>query len=334
VPAREPDPIEHPLRLLVTAGRYREALALFLGGDGPAPAPGAGAQLLAAQAAARIGEFALACRLAGAAQERCRGEGEYSGVLEATNLLGAVAFEEGRIEEAEACFGEVLAQAEARGLHLLVAKSANNSANVAHLRGREESASGLYQRALNAWVVLGDRRGMAEVHHNLAQYHRRRGDAREAEAACDQAVEAADRHGETGLLALTLLGRAEIRIEEGAFAEATRDIDRAELLAWSAGNALNRLEAERLRALVALREGKARCAHVLAEAARVRAVKAGFTLLAAETASVAALALRADGREREAGVAREGVLAAYRKLDAAEPLGRFEREWEGVGVVA
>ena len=309
---REPDPHQRPLRLLVSAGRYREALALFLGGEDPAPRRGPGSQLLAAQAAARVGEFAVARRLAGGARELFRAEGEHGEVLEATNLLGAVAFEEGDIAEAEACFGEVLTAARERGLHLLVARSANNLANVAHLGGR----------------------GIAEAHHNLALCHRRRGSVSEALAACDEAVEAADRHGETGLLALTLLGRAELRIDEGSFTEATRDIDRAELLAWSAGNAPNRLEAERLRSLAALRQGKAKSAYLLAEAARVRATEAGFALLAAETASVAALALRADGREREAEVAREGVVAAYRELDATELLGRFEREWERMTAAA
>ena len=324
---REPDSLEQPLRLLVSAGRYREAVAVFLGGEDP-PCRGPGSQLLAAQASARVGEFALARRLAGGAREGFRVEGGHGEVLEATNLLGAVAFEEGDVAEAEACFGEVLAAAREQGLHLLVARSANNLATVAHLRGREEAARDLYQQALNAWLALSDRRGIAEAHHNLALWHRRRGSVSEALAACDEAVEAAERHGETGLLALTLLGRAELRIDEGFFTEATRDIDRAELLAWSAGNAPNRLEAERLRALAALRQGKAKSAHLLAEAACRRATEAGFALLAAETASVAALALRADGREREAEVAREGVVAAYGELDAAELLERFERDWE------
>jgi tetratricopeptide (TPR) repeat protein len=329
---RDPDPHERPLRLLVSTGRFREALALFLGGEDPAELPGPGSQLLAAQAAARVGELAMARRLAGRARELFRAEGEYARVLEATNLLGAVAFEEGNIPEAEACFGEVLVTARERGLRLLEARSANNLASVAHLRGREEAARDLYQQALHAWLALRDRRGTAEAWHNLALCHRRMGAVPEAGVACDEAVEAADRHGETGLLALTLLGRAELRIDEGFFTEATRDIDRAELLAWSAGNAPNRLEAERLRALAALRQGKSKSAYLLAEAASLRATEAGFTQLAAETASIAALALRADGREREAEVAREGVIAAYRGLDAADLLRRFEREWEGIGV--
>ena len=102
---REPDPQQRPLRLLVSAGRYREALALFLGGEDPAPRRGPGSQLLAAQAAARVGEFAVARRLAGGARELFRAEGEHGEVLEATNLLGAVAFERrahsGRVSDRE-----------------------------------------------------------------------------------------------------------------------------------------------------------------------------------------------------------------------------------------
>src|ERR1043166_4722782 len=133
---REPDSLEQPLRLLVAAGRYREAGAVFLGGEAP-PCRGPGSQLLAAQASARVGEFALARRLAGGAREGFRVEGGHGEVLEATNLLGAVAFEEGDVAEAEACFGEVLTAAREQGLHLLVARSANNLATVAPLRGRE-----------------------------------------------------------------------------------------------------------------------------------------------------------------------------------------------------
>jgi tetratricopeptide (TPR) repeat protein len=320
---------ERPLHSLVASGRFREALALFCElSDRPGHPLDHDQLLLVAQAAARVGEFELASRLAEAAREGFEAAGQAEGMLEATNLLGGLAFERGRMDQAEARFEDVLWRASQYGRTMLVARSANNLASISHLKGRPAQAGALYEKALLAFEQLDDSRGIAETCHNIALTRRRSGALAEASRYCERSVAAAERLGEPGLLSLALLGRAELRIEQEAFDEANADIDRAELLAWTAGNEPHRLEADRLRAVVSLRQGQAVCAHLRAEAVRVRAAEVGCALITAQAASVSALALLAVPERAKAVVARDWAVQALQALGAVEILERFHEDWQ------
>jgi tetratricopeptide (TPR) repeat protein len=319
---------ERLLQPLVAAGRFREALAVFCElSDRPGHPLDNDHLLLVAQAAARVGEFELASRLAEAAREGFEAAGESLGILEATNLLGGLAFERGRIDQAEARFEDVLWRAGQYGRTLLVARSANNLASISHLRGRPAQAGALYAKAFQAFEQLGDLRGIAETCHNIALTHRRTGALADASNFCERAVGAAEQLGEPGLLSLALLGRAELFIEQEAFDEASADIDRAELLAWTAGNEPHRLEADRLRAVVSLRQGQAMCAHLRAEAVQARAAEVGCALIAAQAASVSALALLAVSERAKASVAWDRAVTGLQALGAVEILARFHDDW-------
>lgn len=322
--------IEQPLRYLVETARFREALALFLQWSDLAEQPIPEIQILAAQAASRIGEFDLSADLARAAETGFRSASNLAGVLECTNLLGAIAFERGCIDAAEARFREVLDLAEGSQCPRYTARGANNLAAIAHLRGEREYASYLYEKALVAYHQAEDQRGIVETWHNLALSHRGTKTAEAARASCARAVEAAERLGLGGLVALTLLGRAELLIEQECFDEAIADIDRAQLLAWLEGNEPHVLEAERLRALLALRRGSPGGAHHRAELIRSRADRAGCALIAAEAASIAALALKADSCLPEALAAHDLAVASFRALGATGLLERHERDWEDI----
>ena len=320
---------QRQLQSLIALGRFREALALFCElSDHPEQPLDRDHLLLVAQAAVRVGEFELASRLAESAREGFEASGEVEGLLEATNLLGGLAFERGRIDQAEAQFADVLRRAGQCGRTLLVARSANNLASISHLRGRPDQAGPLYQKALLAFEELGDMRGVAETAHNLAMAHRFAGALADASSYCARSVAAAEQLGEHGLLSLALLGRSELLIEQEAFDEASADIDRAELLAWMGGNEPHRLEADRLRAVVSLRRGQAMCAYERVEPVRVRAAELGCALIAAQAASVAALALQATPEQARARVARDWAVAALKALGAVEILQRFELDWQ------
>jgi len=325
---KEPHTIEEPLPFLVASGRFREALALFLASTDSLGTLPPQSQVLAAQASARIGELELSTHLATAARGRFRGTGDVEGELEATNLLGAIAFERGRIQDAQARFQEVMELAGQTENAVFLARAANNLASVADLRGESDESRSLFQQALEAYQRIGDQRGIAETFHNIALTQRGKGTSAAAFDACAQAIEAAEIHGEAGLIALTLLGRAEILIESQSYAEATRDIERAEVLAWSAGNEPHQLEAGRLRTLVALRQGLSAFAHQGAEFIRARAVDAGFAMIAGEAASISALALKASARHAEADAARACAIASFEALGAVELIERFDREWQ------
>ncbi|HEU5219607.1 MAG TPA: tetratricopeptide repeat protein [Gemmatimonadales bacterium] len=312
---------------MIHASRFREALALFLEWCESSVELTPDAQLLAAQAALHIGEFGLAGTLAAEAQPQLRARGDEDGVLDCANLLGAVAFERGNVDEAEAQFKSVMQSAEGKGRSRFTARSANNLAVIAHMRGEREYAAALYQKALTAYHQIGDERGIIETWHNLVLSNREGRGSQDSFVTCARALEAAERLGAGGLIALTLLGRAELLIERNALDEAAADIDRARQLAWLEGNEPHALDSERLQALLALRRGEPRRAHHQAEQIMVRARSSGCAWIAAESATIAALALKADQRPSEAAIANDLAVAALVARGAPSRLESHARAW-------
>jgi tetratricopeptide (TPR) repeat protein len=322
--------IDGPLRDLVDSSQYREAVSLFLEWSETAPEVTPRSRLLAAQAASRIGEFELADTLATQAQAEFQVLDDKDCLLDCTNVLGAVAFERGSVDQAEAQFQSVMVLAERIGSARFIARAANNLASVAHLRGQRERATALYRRALDAYRKLDDQRGMIEIAYNLAQSLRESGRLKAALEDCTRAVDAAERVGAGGLRALTRLGRAEMLIESGEFDSASLDIEQAQQLAWLEGNEPHTLESERLKALLALRCGHWGHAYQHAEIIRTRASHSGCALIAAESAAIAALALKADRRPVEAAAANDVAIASLVALGANGRLESHARHWRNV----
>lgn len=321
---------QRPLRSLIDAGRFREALSQYFRSTDSAGSATPHCRLLVAQAAARIGEFEVSARLTTSARQEFEIADDVDGVLESSNLLGAIAFERGKIKDAEKHFTTVATLAEARGRARFTARSANNLGSVASLRGNPVPACAHYQRALEVYETVGDMRGIAETCHNLSLGLRESGALAAALESSLRAVQSAEQVGDPGLIALTLLGRAELSIESSSYEDALEDIRRAELLAWAEGNEPHRLEAERLSALIALRRGDAAEAHRRASLVQARASEAQFALLAAKGRSLAALALKALGRHTEAVGAREAATVALRSLGATGHLARLAKDWDGI----
>ena len=283
--------------------------------------------LAAATAAMRAGRTHEAARLVETALEEFRARADADGQMRATNLAGAIAFERGRLDEAERAFGSALEIARRIGATLVEARAANNLASVEHLRGRPEAALSLYRGALLSYQRLGDRRGAAETWHNLALSFRQLPDLRQAEAAAVEAVRHAELAAEPALMALTLLGRAEVDLDRRDYPLAARQIERARELAEKAGDRLGVAEAERLAALLACRQGDFAAALAQAEAAREVAREEDSALLAAECAAVAALAARAAGDDGTADRLRAEAVAGYRALGAEPLIARLEEAW-------
>ncbi len=322
--------IDEPLRDLIDACRFRDALTLFLEYWEVSSELSPLSHLLAAHAASRKGEFELAHTLGARAQRDFRAIGDEGGIADCASLLGAVAFERGNIDEAEAQFHSVLQIAKDSGCARQKARGANNLAIIAHLRGKLDRAILLYEEALDAYREVPDERGIIETRHNLVLCQRDSGRCDEALHDCTRAVEAAERLGVGGLIALTLLGRAELSIECGVLDQAAHDIERAQILAWLEGNEPHVLESERLRALLALRHGEADQAHRHAELIWARASCSGCALIAAESAAISALALKSGRRLSEAAVANDLAVASLMALGAAGRLESHARAWRSL----
>lgn len=312
------------------SGRFREALALYFASAEAGEIATPGSRLLAAEAAARIGEFEVSARLARGARSSFESVGDTDGVLDCSNLLGAIAFDRGRIREAETCFLAVDELAGTRHRSRYAARSANNLGGIASLRGDVSRAILLYGKALATYEELGDPGGIAEASHNIALAYAEAGNVAAAHLASSRSVVGAEALGNPGLLALALLGRAELRIRSSALDEAAEDIHRAALLAWAEGTEPQRLEAERLGATICFIRGDAAEAHRRAMIVFTRAAEAQLGVLAAEARTLVALTLKAQGRHTEAVAARESATVALRSLGAASRLARFEQEWTSI----
>jgi tetratricopeptide (TPR) repeat protein len=315
------------LRALLSAGRFSEALKQHRRVE---DAPGARrpeARLLAATAAMRIGDLETAQRLAMLALRQFTQRADSDGRMRTANLLGALHFERGHLEVAERSFAEALRLARALDDTLLGARASNNLASVAHLRGQPEVALMLYREALLGYQRLGDRRGTAETYHNLGLSFRQLAAWNDAEAATSQALRHAEIVGERSLLALAIMGRAELDLERGYHEVARRELARAMQLAAESDDELGVAEAQRLLALLALREGDAEVAMTQAEQGRATALALGSALLAAECAAAAALALQRLGRRDAAQERREEAMAGFGRLGASALATRLQQAW-------
>jgi tetratricopeptide (TPR) repeat protein len=321
------DDASHQLRELVRSGRFSDALEAYRRVGGAPEAHRPDAQLLAATAATRLGEFAVAETLAAQALAKFRARGDDDGRMRALNLLGVVCFERGRPAEAEAAFGETFALATRLGDSLTAARACNNLASTLHLRGRAEEALGMYRGSLLAYQRLGDRRGTAETWHNLGLSYRQLGEWRGAADATDEALRHAMLIGERGLLSLATTGRAELMAERGELAQASGELNRAAVWAREAGDEVGEAEVERVRALVAYKGGDYAAALAAAEAARQTARTFDSALLAAECTALVALALKRLGRAAEAERERAEAAAAYRSVGAVRLIERLDSDW-------
>lgn len=322
-----PDPARQ-LRELVDTGRFREALETHRRTQDPALRQRPEVELLAATAATRMGEFPTGVTLAESALTRFRARADNDGRMRAMNLLGAIAFEQGRLPEAARAFEAALELARQLGDTLMAAHACNNLASVAHLQNQPEQALSLYRSALLSYQRLGDRRGTAQTYHNLGLSFRQTGEWGDADRAALEAVRHAEQLGERSLMALTVIGRAEIQLEQGALDLAERELARAEQLAREAGDEIGLLDVSRLKALLALAGGDAVRALETAEAAHQKAESLHSLQLQGECAAVAALACRKLGRESAAASRHAEALAIFTRLGAERLARDFVRRWE------
>lgn len=314
------------LRVLVNAGDFGGALRYFKA-EGSPRMQTPDAVLLAATAAARVGEYDLGWNLAVSAHDRFARAANDRARSRALNLLGGIAFERGRLSEAEPAFHEAAHLAEESGEAGIVARAWNNLGMIAHLRDQLRPATERFQRALVAYEALGDVRGAAQTHHNLGLACRDLGGLHEADRHVEEAVRLADLSRDPPLLALTLMGRAEVAIAREDLEEAGRDLEAAADLACQADDQFGVAEAHRLRALLALQRGEPETALAHATAAGNQARELSAAVLAAECAALGAVALRALQRGREAEVLYLEAVTALREQGALHALRRIEKTW-------
>ncbi len=242
--------------------------------------------------------------------------GDRAAIRRAINFVGAASFEQSDLVAASNAFEEALELGRRDGDDLLVARATNNLAVIATIRGRHEDALGLYTLALTAYQRLGNVNGLAESYHNAAIALRKLQRLQDADEHEQRAVDFARQAGNSHLVAIILVGRAEISLLRG-------DAPLTEVTALRAAKELaaipdpvRQADAVRLCGTARMAMGKLIDATTALDAAVDLSVAHGNPLVEAESRWARAQVRMARGRPVDAIRDAERALAIFRNLDA------------------
>lgn len=262
------------------------------------------------------GETARALELVGSLAEPVRRSGVGRLQRRLLNLESALRFSLGEVARARELWERVLALATAGRDHDLAAKSSNNLGVLHTLQGRPRDAIAAYGRARAAYQRLGDRRGLAQAHQNLAINYRESDHLEEADTHFRLAMDHAREAGSPDVLGRAEEERAVLFLLQGDLAmareTAVRALDRLERI----GDAAGRAESLRVLGLVALAAGRLEEAGARLEAALEQARATSSALLEAETLECLAGVRHAAGDDESARSARAEAAALFDQLGA------------------
>lgn len=250
----------------------------------------------------RIGEGGRALPIARAleAPVRRRGDGRLERRL--LNLHAMLLFDAGDVGAARRLWEQLAERAEEVSADDSAAMAYSNLGVADTLQGRLDQALAQHTRALTAYTRLGDLRGAALAHQNLAIAYRELGFHPDAERHFAAALQLAGRTASEDITGRAEEERAVLLLLQGDVGMATAMAGRARERLLRSGDRPGEGEALRVLGLCALRQRRPEHAAELLEAALARARESGALLLEAET--LVALASVEDARGRPDAVAR------------------------------
>ena len=316
-------------RQLAAAGHHAEVVA-YLGAqprseleESPSLA------LLYGTAQARLGRHADGLRWLDRALDLARKRDEQAVARQALHARGATALVSGRIDEAADYFTQALLGASRDGDFAASGRCSNNLGIISHMRGRHAEAIGSWEIAVAAFEQAGLRQGVAEARHNVAIAYRDMGALDRALAEADQAVVAADAAGDGTLWALTLRGRAEIRVRRGELQLARGELDRVREIRSRLPDAVAEAEDLRVGASLLVAEGQMAAAERALREVIAQAEPRGRLALLAEATRDLAAVLRRSGRTAEAQTAARTAKRVFAQLGAEGQLRDLAaQEWD------
>ena len=237
---------------------------------------------------------------------------------DANNALAGFALERGDLAAACELYGSALQVAGSNPG--LVGKIEQNLGIVANIRGAWAEALEHYERSLEAYRLISDKRGCAIAHHNLGMIHAKRKQWLEADRhyrSCHGLAEAA---GDKHLGGLASMNRAEVRL-------AIEDYDGARAGAEQALAVFNQVEARRDKAgahrvlgMVFRDRGQPAMAESHLRSALEIAAAAECPLTEADAARELARLYHTQGRSRQALELLRRAETVYLRLEAAADL--------------
>ncbi len=259
-----------------------------------------------------------------------RRDRDVAGIMGALNLKGIAAFELGRPDEARRAFDSLMALAEAEGDDDMLARATLNLGALVNLQGDPATAVSLYQLALPLFHKLGQIRGLSQTHQSLAMSYRDLSRFGEAEEEYQKAVQLGLGFGYTPIVAMAVIGRAEVLVLRRDPETALGLLDWGLRLARQLGDPITEGTGLRVRALARLALNEIPRAQSDLEEALGLAQSTGNTLLEAESLrDLGRLAAR-WGEESLAIERFEASIEAFRKLGAENAGTELESELESL----
>jgi len=264
----------------------------------------------------RLGQLDVGERWATVALARAQIVGDRRVEVRALNVCGAIALEQGGIDEATSFFTQAQEEAMQDNDMATVGRCANNLGIIANIQGDYGRAVGAYTRAMAAYQAARYDRGIVESQHNLGITYREQGQLDLALGAADAAVQQAERLGDRALKAQALAGRAEIRTARGEPELAIREAERAVAVHRELKAAVLETEAQRILAVALGTSGKTGDAADMLRSVVARAMEHGRPLLVASAQRDLAALLVRDGDFAAAAQMAETARATFRRLGA------------------
>jgi tetratricopeptide (TPR) repeat protein len=315
-------------RQLAAAGHHAEVVAYLGAREASELEESPDLALLYGTAHARLGRHDEGLRWLDIALDKARKRDEQSLERHALNARGAVALVSGQIDEAADYFTQALMAASRDGDLATTGRCSNNLGIISNLRGRHAEAIGSWEIAAAAFERAGSPAGVAECYHNLGITYREQGALDRALAEADRAVVQAETSGDRTLWALTLRGRAEIRVARGELDAAREDLDQVRELRGFVPNSISDAEDLRVVALVRAAEGDVAAAERALREVIGRAETHRRPQLQAEATRDLAIVLHRAGRHAEAQAAARGAKAVFAQLGAEREIRKLAgQEW-------
>src|SRR3989449_7839360 len=324
----EASPVVAKARALAAAGHHA-AVVEFLGTRDQSELEDPTLALLYGIAQARLGRHEQGVEWIDRALNRARQLREHGVERHALNARGAIALVNGHLTEAADFCTQALMAASRDGDHATTGRASNNLGIISHLRGRHAEAISSWEIAAAAFHRAGKQIGVEECDNTLANAYREQGGLDKALAVADQAVATAEAGGDEALFAVTLRGRAEIRVVRSEPELARRELDRVREIRSRLPDPVGEAEDLRVTALVLAAEGQVARAEKSLREVMGRAELHGRIQLQADATRDLALLLRKAGRLQEAVGAAQAAKAIFSRIGAESDIRKLaEQGWE------
>jgi len=247
---------------------------------------------------------------------RLQASGDRAALRKAVNYLGVADVELGALDDATQVFFRALELARVDGDDLLTARATNNLGAISNIRGERSQALSMYQLAIPAYQRLGHTVGLAESYHNMAVTYRHLGQVSLADEYEQRAITHARDAGNRALVAIGMLGRAEISLLAKDFELAEAGARRAAAEFQALPDPLREADALRVAAAAALRRGSLVDARIAVERAISLSREHGNALNEGEALAVRAQIRAASNSRVEARTDVRLALAIFSRLGA------------------